>query len=144
MRVFRVEHENFCDYRTGLGCGPYTGRWKVLDESQIDGREAVEAVEHAFDVLNDVTYGYDTHSSRLIPACDPSLRGIRRTEACGFDTMEALHNWFRWALEPLKGVGYGIREYEVPDDRCRVGRDGQTLFDYRYAVRVHESEESSV
>lgn len=143
MKVFRLEHGSVTDSRTGLGCGPYAGSWELRDSVE-DDDERREALNEAMEVLHQVTYSEDGASGRLNPICDPILLRIFPWEICGFNNLGDLYNWFGRALEALERNGFEVRQYEVPDCFARVGHDGQTLFEFAHARRVHNSEEPNV
>ncbi|MEU8792192.1 hypothetical protein [Streptomyces sp. NPDC048643] len=63
------------------------------------------------------------------PYADADLRGISSHERCGFDSREALSDWFEGFLPLLVECGFRVYTYDVPDFACRVGRAGQAVFD---------------
>lgn len=133
MYVYRLEHGTHTDGRTALGRGPMS--YDLLDEV---GGETGSALGAEQDALcwdwNDAS-----HPS---PFRDYSLAYIRQEEACGTTSWDDLVHWFgenriqRW----VERFGFVVRKYEVPDEKCRVGKYGQVLFEGRSAVRVEEEE----
>lgn len=69
------------------------------------------------------------------PGADDELRRIEYDEYCGFNSVEALMEWFspKWR-KALEEEGFIVKVYEYAD--ARVGSFGQTLFVKHDAVRV--------
>ncbi|MGW3674660.1 hypothetical protein [Streptomyces sp. NPDC005166] len=81
---------------------------------------------------------YSAHSrgTHPEPRRDPDLRGIDEHERCGFDSIDALDEWFDGWATALAGCGFVVTVYDVPDWAVRVGRHGQIVFDAAEAVEV--------
>lgn len=118
MIVWRVGHKSALD--SGFPSGPYTCTGlNDEDTSRVWGM----ASEHS----------NATHPS---PYADPALYGIASFERCGFDSREALNEWFDGWTDALEASGFVVWKYEVPDWAARVGRMGQVVFDAHEAVEV--------
>ena len=68
----------------------------------------------------------DAHSS---PHWDRKLScEFTDAHACGFDSEEALYNWFANWTAVLDAAGFVIRTYQVPDADVHYGENGQVVF----------------
>lgn len=135
MIVFRLEHGKYKDDRTGIGAGPY--QHSPYRDTELDfwgefGREQSLLDEDSRD---------DYHPA---PWRDLKLNGdIRDEEVCGCDSLASLIQWFgaerinRWC----ERFGFVVARYDVPDEHCRIGSFGQTLFVSRHASLVLEETE---
>lgn len=119
MKVWRVAHKE-ATYN-GFPSGPYACMETLPQE--------------ASDALEDM-YGDHTDDSHKTPYGDGRLRGIRENERCGFNSREALDEWFAGWHETLDGHGFVVWVYEVDDDECRVGDNGQTVFNDAWADEI--------
>lgn len=131
MIVYRLEHGAHKDSRTGCGGGPYSYMWQRGTPLEYDP-EFGAAQEKLFDDSDG-----DTHMG---PFRDPTLGGIMPWEICGLDSLQSFIAWFgeERTEEWVDRFGFVVAKYDVPDDRCRVGLNGQVLFEYKKAVRVQE------
>jgi len=118
MRVWRVAHRTAV-YKD-FPAGPYAGA-KALpaDDAEIVWGLCIDHIGNP-------------HPS---PGADPELgHYIAGHEVCGFNSPDALYEWFdRWTGR-LSEAGYIVYEYDSDD--ARVGRYGQTVFDRRTAKLV--------
>ncbi|QAX94034.1 hypothetical protein SEA_EURATIS_39 [Streptomyces phage Euratis] len=122
MRVWRVGHRTALD--NGFPSGPYTAKGLTEDD---------------YDRLRGMGWSHsdERHPS---PYSDSGLRGIDSSERCGFDSAEALNQWFDEWTEKLAASGFTVWEYEVPDWAVRVGKFGQVVFRADEAVEVSTHE----
>lgn len=113
MRVWRVAHETYNLY-DGFPAGPYITKYLPV--------EVISATDDMAHSHND--------SRHPCPDWDSELNEIREAESCGFASREALFEWFEaeWH-DMLQSAGFRVYEYEIPDDKVRVGRVGQALFE---------------
>jgi hypothetical protein len=122
MKVFRVAHkEAMFD---GFPAGPYACNSELPTSS--------------VDALRDMRWDHcdDAHPSPLL---DSTLGGIADWERCGFDSLEALYEWFDGWVERLIAAGFVMWVYEVPPDAVRVGKRGQAVFDKYDAVELDKA-----
>ena len=122
---------------------------------RVDGRDFpwgpyayATAQDYTSDLL-DMIFAHSGEGSHLhhpSPMYDPDLHGIRDWEVCGFDSMDALLNWFESWHRTLADNGFRIFVYEVPDHEVRVGAYGQCVFPPSAAeqVAVHDFDLESV
>lgn len=133
MIVYRVDHGEVSDPRTGMGCGPYAGAWYLGD--LLDDRRNQEWSRGM-----DQWYGYMVNNHRCeyrTPSLDPELKSIKAGEVCGLASREAVVNWFgKRCLGHLEAAGFRVAKYDVPDECVRHGRDGQVLFEARKAKEI--------
>lgn len=62
---------------------------------------------------------------------------VHTHERCGFDSLDALLEWFEGALEALEYLGYEVVELVVPDvDVIGPDEHGQVVYNVNSAVRV--------
>lgn len=108
MRVWRVAHESVLYH--GFPSGPYSG-----------GAELTASVR-------DDMYADHCDDDHPAPDADPKLRGIRDTQRCGFNSPDALYEWFAGWTAVLDASGFRVWEYDVPDWACKVGAKGQVVF----------------
>lgn len=128
MKVYRLEHGTIKSERVPLGAGPYCGMpyWEECNYSP----EYVGAV-------SEMMADHNSKNGRPSPNMDPTLKRIWPTEACGMISEESLRAWFGRTLSKLIRAGFVIREYDVPDERVRVGSiGGQCVFGAWYATMV--------
>ncbi|QBZ73411.1 hypothetical protein SEA_HEATHER_41 [Streptomyces phage Heather] len=121
MKVWRVAHGTvtWCGFPTGpYSCGGLT-------------EEAVKPL---------LGMGLDhTPAKQPSPYEDRSIRGIDSTERCGFNSREALDEWFDGWTNELSACGFEVWEYDVPDSAARAGRRGQVVFVASEAVEIRHS-----
>ncbi|WP_431911681.1 hypothetical protein [Nonomuraea jabiensis] len=125
MLIYRVGHKSQED--GVMPQGPYCNRWSLgLSEELLEGLHNM-AWKHSD----------DTHPN---PYVDPLLNGIRTAERCGFDSLEALHEWFKGYFELLVECGFLLYAYDVPDGCVRVGMFGQAVFIGSAATQIRVSD----
>lgn len=120
MRVWRVAHESA--QFEGVPAGPYAC-----------GAELPEGVAAKLHRMFEEHCDHE-HPSPFHP--DSGLRGINPNERCGFDSREALSDWFEGFLPLLAECGFRVYTYDAPDFACRVGFAGQTVFDKYEATEL--------
>lgn len=110
MKVWRVAHETLVQNQ--FPSGPYIASGLTYE---ID------------DALYDMSCSHngDHHPA---PYQDPSLGDIDPQERCGFDSLENCYRWFEGYEGLLQGLGFRIWEYEIPEEKVRIGKFGQALF----------------
>ncbi|WTP74871.1 hypothetical protein OG778_23790 [Streptomyces sp. NBC_00184] len=118
MIVWRVGHGSALD--SGFPSGPYT--CTGMPEA---------SVSRLWGMASD--HSNLTHPS---PYADPALRSIAAHERCGFDSREALNNWFDGWAEALDEADFEVWSYTVPDWAARVGAHGQVVFSSHEAVEL--------
>ncbi|MFD3904114.1 hypothetical protein HXS80_15985 [Streptomyces sp. CB04723] len=118
MKVWRVGHKSALN--SGFPSGPYT---------------CAGVPDEACDRLWGMA-GAHSNSTHPSPQADPLLRGIQPEERCGFDTCDALNEWFDGWTDVLHECGFEVWAYEVPDWAARVGRNGQVVFLANEAVEI--------
>ncbi|MFD5069166.1 hypothetical protein ACFWNC_14730 [Streptomyces sp. NPDC058369] len=116
MKVWRVAHSSI--QFMGFPAGPYicAGLPEEIDENMDEMRWC---------------HGNLSHPE---PRHDKSLGRIRAEERCGFDSYDALFEWFTGFEDLLTDNGFKVWVYEVPEDKVRVGKYGQALFAQYFAV----------
>lgn len=119
MRVWRVAHES-ARYE-GFPAGPYACSDTLPNEVNLTLSRMFE--EHC-------------NVEHPSPYADADLRGISAHERCGFDSREALDEWFSGFARVLSECGFRVYTYDVPDFVSRVGRAGQTVFDQYEAIEL--------
>lgn len=117
MKVWRIAHESatFDSFPSGPYASPETLPAYVGDS---------------------LTPMFSAHCDRAHPTpySDRSLRGIDGLERCGFDSREALYEWFDGFTEVLDECGFRLFAYDVDDEHARLGAMGQIVFS-RYHAR---------
>ncbi|MEG8276374.1 hypothetical protein [Streptomyces sp. AHA2] len=122
MKVWRVAHESAeC---AGFPAGPYAC-------SSVVPKESLDLIWGM-----GLSHADDEHPS---PYADAELQTVRDWERCGFNSKAALFRWFAGWLGRLDEAGFRLFEYEVPDDRARVGQYGQVVFHEEFAREIHRS-----
>ncbi|MFE5621703.1 hypothetical protein ACFQ8S_06775 [Streptomyces virginiae] len=112
MLVWRVAH-NEIEHKH-FPAGPYAC-WESLPEDVYD---ALSKMHNAHcDVNHPSPYSYYS-----------GLYGIRPEERCGFNSREALYEWFANYTEMLDANGFRVFVYDVPDFAVQVGELGQVVF----------------
>lgn len=119
MRVWRVAHES--TLQRGFPAGPYNGGVELKDATR--------------DVLSDM-YGAHCDDDHPSPYWDLSLNGIGPSERCGFNSPDALYDWFAGWTAALDECGFRVWTYDVPEWACTVGTRGQVVFTADEAVEV--------
>lgn len=133
MIVYRVEHEEVKDPRTGGFAGPMST--SAFAEKPFEFRERFYNAQNSVcRVMN--------NGDHPTPYADRLLNVILPTEVCGVDSPDAVAYWFGAALWELLLVGFTVRKYEVPDCSARRGEHGQILFQLAAAKRVDEEKSS--
>lgn len=119
MRVWRVAHESA--RVMSFPAGPYAYGTSLGE----DTNERIDPMrwEH-------------TDERHPCPSFDKTLRTIRPEERCGFDSREALDDWFDGWTTTLAECGFRVYTYDIPDWAVRVGALGQALFLADEAVEV--------
>lgn len=107
MRVYRVEHG-----QTRLG--PYDPDTSPIPQSEMDTGP--------------------THPS---PVYDLDIRALSRSMHFGFLDTAQLWSWFSSYCQYLRGQGYVVAQYEVPNEAVIVGGH-QVAFNKERATRVGE------
>ncbi|MBJ6623613.1 hypothetical protein H4N49_36775 [Streptomyces sp. DHE17-7] len=120
--MWRVGHGTALDQ--GFPTGPYTCRGLTAEQAA-----------HVWHMSTKHSYG--THPS---PYADPALKMIANWERCGFDSADALEEWFSGWFDTLHEAGFRVWVYEVPEWAVRVGRRGQAVFDSGEAVEIESYE----
>ncbi|WP_330478665.1 hypothetical protein OG301_26670 [Streptomyces platensis] len=117
MRVYRVGHATKTRNIAGAAfpVGPYNG----LSFDQIT--EELERMIWAHS-------GPGSENHHPAPHRCPVLRSIASAEVCGFESLEALLDWFQRYIRALDDNQFRIWVYDVPDDLVRVGTFGQAVF----------------
>ncbi|WP_030240712.1 MULTISPECIES: hypothetical protein [unclassified Streptomyces] len=122
MRVWRVGHRSALD--SGFPSGPYTA--KGLTDAQ-------------YGALSGMGWAH-SDMQHPCPYADHRLRGIAKEERCGFDSREALNEWFDGWTEAMSEADFLVWEYDVPDWAVRVGGLGQVVFVAEEAVEISHHE----
>ncbi|MFD7257797.1 hypothetical protein [Streptomyces sp. NPDC059874] len=118
MLVWRVAHES-AEYK-GFPSGPY-----ACGESLPVGTR---------DRLEDMHYAHcGSHHPSPFNGYS-GLPGITEEQRCGFDSREALYEWFANFTAVLHECGFRVFVYDVPDFAAHVGNFGQTVFDKYEAI----------
>lgn len=112
MIVYRIEKED--------GVGPYFSR-NYKDLVDENGMTMLEY--HGGDYINH--------------PCPPEdgIRDIEPEEFCGFESMDALNDWFEDWIPILIEAGYKIVTYDVSTSFVRFGKK-QLVFNKDFAERV--------
>ncbi|SFI81088.1 hypothetical protein SAMN05216275_10551 [Streptosporangium canum] len=119
MKVWRVAHKTLT--YNGFPSGPYVSKGIPVEVQE--GLARMNQA-HTFDC---------EHPS---PDSDGGLDGIRNHERCGFDSREALDEWFYGFTKDLHDYGFCVYTYDLPDRTVRVGRFGQVVFSVQYALET--------
>lgn len=70
------------------------------------------------------------------PSEDPELGWVKADERCGFNSLNALFDWFDGFINLLRENGFVMYMYEVPEKYVRVGKFGQALFNWTAADEI--------
>lgn len=126
MKVWRVAHrtETFVNFPVG----PYFVDKKALP----DGPDLT---------LYDM-YMKHCDAEHPSPGWDYDLKYIRSDERCGFDSREALDEWFKGYHGVLDTCGFTVWVYE--SDEYRVGSRGQVLFSALWARSLRNEDLDTV